>query len=160
MNDKDKQILLEIEHFCLGINEHIEIHGNTLEDITNKISFQESVKDSISKIGSLITKLSRDFLLDSVDDAPFVKILDMSNLFAHDYLTVVLSEIWNLVTNEIPALLHFVTLMNVQNYLEEPDDQPWFIELLPPPNKELNDPPSKTQAKAKAKSRAINRKKK
>ena len=83
-----------------------------LEKSVGKLTEKEFLLDEDKKratgmtlinIGELANHLSKEFI-GATKEIPFRKIVDLRNVAAHGYFTIVFEDIWRLVQQDIPQL--------------------------------------------------------
>ena len=105
--DKDKQVLQHIIEYCGYIEKTIERFGKDFQVFEADWDFKSSVSFNIQQIGELAKKLSDQFVQETIDEIPWHDIAGMRDLFAHQYASMNLEEIWHTATMDIPELKRF-----------------------------------------------------
>ena len=105
--DKDKQILQHIIEYCGYIESTIERFGNDFSVFEKDWDYKSSISFNIQQIGELAKKLSEQFVQKTENDIPWHDIAGMRDLFAHQYASMNLEEIWHTAIMDIPALKEF-----------------------------------------------------
>ena len=104
--DKDIQILQHILKYCCQIEETINRFGQTFEAFETDSDYQSSISFSILQIGELTKRISNDFRQE-YKQIPWKDISGMRDLFAHQYASMNINEIWHTANEDIPALKKF-----------------------------------------------------
>ena len=102
-NRVNKVILQKIVGYCNDIEKLKELFGNTFEDFEKNFAFQYSCGMCIIQIGELTTRLSEDFK-EKNSEIQWNKIKGLRNIFAHEYEKIEFEILWEVLTENIPAL--------------------------------------------------------
>lgn len=100
---KDKIILQKIIDYCDKTEILIERFGATYEKFVSDFGYQMACGMCIIQIGELTTRLTEDFKNQNLEIA-WTKIKGLRNIYAHDYESVNLKMIWEILTEDIPKL--------------------------------------------------------
>ncbi len=104
--DKDIQIIQHIENYCHRIEETINRFGLDFDIFESDWDYKSSIAFNLQQIGELAKKLSDTFRENNAD-IPWKDISGMRDLFAHQYASMNLEEIWTTATIDIPILMSF-----------------------------------------------------
>lgn len=107
MRDKDKQILEHIVDYCGQIEKTICRFGDSFSVFEGDWDYKSSVSFNIQQIGELAKRLSEEYIEETRTDIPWKEIKDIRDLFAHQYASMNVEEIWNTAKNDIPHLAEF-----------------------------------------------------
>ena len=111
--------------------QHIIEAADTIMEHTKGVSFETFLSDKLlygaliyytMVIGEAGYKLSREFT-EGYNDTPWSDIAGMRHHIVHGYYKVDNRVVWNIITNDIPALR-----VRVQKYLDEIDWAKWEIQ--------------------------------
>lgn len=102
-NRVNKVILQKIIGYCNDIEKFMNRFGNNFENFISDRAFQMSCGMCIIQIGELTTRLSEDFK-EKISEIEWNKIKGLRNIFAHDYESVKFEVLWEILTEDIPAL--------------------------------------------------------
>ena len=103
MKDKncvDKVVLQKIIGYCNDIEIFTNRFGN---DFENFVSDRASCGMCIVQISELTTRLSKDFK-EKNSEIAWNQIKGLRNIFAYDYESVKFEILWEILTEDIPAL--------------------------------------------------------
>jgi uncharacterized protein with HEPN domain len=64
-------------------------------------------------MGELVTRLDQEFTL-SYPKIPWVKIRGLRNRIAHDYESIIIDDIWNIIQNDLDPLREQLLLIEYQ----------------------------------------------
>ena len=103
---KDISILEHIVKYCNMVEHSVERFGADYNTFMNDEDYKNSVSMCILQVGELVNHLSSDFK-NSHKDIPWSAIVGMRNHFAHGYLEMDISEIWNTVNNDMPEIKQY-----------------------------------------------------
>ena len=106
MKDKnrvEKIILQKIIGYCDDIENLQKMFGNCFEDFEKNFAFQYACGMCIIQIGELTTRLDEDFKEKNLE-IEWNQIKGLRNIFAHDYDSVNLEILWEILTEDIPKL--------------------------------------------------------
>ncbi len=84
-----------LQQFTLGID---------LEAFSHDQLRQRAVERSITIIGEAARRLSDEFRANHAD-IPWKQIIGMRNVLVHDYDDIQLAVVWQVIQNDIPALI-------------------------------------------------------
>jgi len=104
---KNKQVLKHIVEYCGNIEKTIERFGRDFLIFEEDWDYKSSISFNIQQIGELAKKLSDSFVKETEDVIPWHDIAGMRDLFAHQYASMNLEEIWHTATTDIPELKEF-----------------------------------------------------
>lgn len=104
MNSKDLQILKHIVDYCEKIEATVVRFGNDFEIFAHDSDYLDSVSMNLLQIGELSGKLSDEYSKETRAQIDWRAIKAMRNLFAHNYGSMDIEEIWNTVVYDIPGL--------------------------------------------------------
>jgi uncharacterized protein with HEPN domain len=108
MNELEKNIniIKEIISYCDEIQEARERFGNSYEALSNDKHYQNSVSMCILQIGELTGLLTEDFRK-KYDGVPWRDIKNMRNITAHDYKSMILKILWEVISKDIIDLCEY-----------------------------------------------------
>lgn len=101
--DTDKIVIQKIISYCDSIERMKNRFGNTFEDYISDIDFQFSSSMCILQIGELTTRLTEGFKVKHYEVA-WNQIKALRNIHAHEYEKVDFNYMWQILTEDIPAL--------------------------------------------------------
>lgn len=101
--DTNRIVIQKITGYCDRIEELIYRFGGTFEAFRADIAFQLSCGMCIIQIGELTTRLTEDFK-ETHSDIQWNQVKALRNLHAHDYESVDLEIVWEILTEDIPEL--------------------------------------------------------
>ncbi|MDR0884278.1 MAG: DUF86 domain-containing protein [Oscillospiraceae bacterium] len=96
-----------MKRYCDDIAGTIVRFGASYDAFTKDIDFYNSVSMSIMQIGELANGLSAEFKDATRRQMPWGAIRGMRNHFAHAYVTMDRSDVWETATKDTPVLLQF-----------------------------------------------------
>ena len=99
--DKDKIYIEEIKDFCRKIIAFTE--GLSYEDFINDEKLQLAVIKLIENVGEASKRLSES-TRDHYPNVDWNKAMAMRNKLVHEYMEVDLAIVFDVATNEVPAL--------------------------------------------------------
>ena len=102
-NRANKVVVEKIIGYCNDIENIIGRFGNSLKDFQKDFVFQYSCGMCIIQIGELTTRLTDDFK-EKNSDIEWNQIKALRNIHAHDYESVKLKIVWQVITEDIPEL--------------------------------------------------------
>mgnify|MGYP002854933071 CR=1 FL=1 len=106
MRDKKRVNRITIQKmidYCDRVEILIDRFGGTLEKFESDFAFQMSCGMCILQIGELTTRLTEEFKAQH-SEIPWNKIKATRNIHVHDYDSVRFDLIWEILTEDIPAL--------------------------------------------------------
>ena len=121
LNNKYKQILLNILKYTDEIAETLVRFGNDKEDFDNDKVFRNAVSMPMLQIGELAKELKDDFR----QEYPEVRVrglVGMRNMFAHQYHNMDIDEIWSTATIDIPLIASVIKKILVDNNIDTEKD--------------------------------------
>lgn len=101
--DTDKIVIQKMFDYCDSIKNVIIRFGNTFEDYISDFSFQMTCSACVIQIGELTTRLTEDFKIQHSEIA-WNQIKALRNIHVHEYEKVDLNYMWQILTEDIPAL--------------------------------------------------------
>ena len=107
MVETDLQRIRHMLLHCEEIEASIQRHRSDYEEFLNDHEFYNSICMDILQIGELSGGLSSAFRIDSSDKVPWISIRAVRNIVAHAYETVKSARLWDIATQDIPALRTF-----------------------------------------------------
>ncbi len=105
-SERDLSILRHILSYCAQIDEAVERFGVDGDLFVNDAVYHNAVSLCILQIGELVGNLSDEFRA-SHPGIPWREIKLMRNIVAHRYGTVDHTITWDVVENDIPALMEY-----------------------------------------------------
>jgi len=121
MKDTDLQRIQHIKTYCEDIAETVVRFGNDYNIFESDKDFINSVSMNMMQIGELSVGLSDAFKDATRHQIQWGALKGMRNLFAHAYISMNKSVIWESATRDVPAVLDFCVKIIEQN--EEVMDQ-------------------------------------
>lgn len=100
---KNKIILRKIIDYCDKVKILIERFGASYENFVSDFGYQMACGMCIIQIGELTTRLTEDFKNQN-SEIEWTKIKGLRNIYAHDYESVNLKMILEILTEDIPKL--------------------------------------------------------
>lgn len=107
MLSPDLQRLEHIRDYCSRIQRSLLRHKYSIEDFHTDDDFQQSVAFSVLQIGELCNGLSEKYRKETGDQIQWNSIRGLRNIIVHDYGSIKLDILWDIVTTDIPALKQF-----------------------------------------------------
>lgn len=101
--DNDKIVIQKMLDYCDKIEILINRFGNTLENFEEDFAFQMACSACIIQIGELTTRLTED-LKQKNSEIAWNSIKALRNIHAHEYEKVDFNYMWQILTEDIPAL--------------------------------------------------------
>lgn len=123
MKDSDLQRIRHIQTYCEDIADTIERFGENYDVFAQDKDFSNSVSMSLMQIGELSAGLTDDFKNATRNHIQWGAIKGMRNLFAHAYISMNKSVIWETATRDAPAVLDFCNSVLMQ-FDEEQEQAP------------------------------------
>ena len=108
--DKDTQIIEHIFRYCIQIENTINRFGEDFEKFEYDWDYKSSIAFNIQQIGELAKKLSDTFKAGN-KLIPWKDIAGMRDLFAHQYASMNVKEIWQTATEDIPELKKYCEML-------------------------------------------------
>ena len=108
MNELERNIniIKEIVGYCDEIQEAREIFGNSYKELSKNKHYQNDVAMCILQIGELSTRMTEDFK-ERYNGVSWRKIKNMRNIAAHDYKSMILKILWQVISKDITDLLEY-----------------------------------------------------
>lgn len=107
MNKPDIDRIQHIRLYCERVAKTIERYGRDYDTFISDNDYFDSISMKIMQIGELTGSLSDDFKERTNDRMPWGLMRGIRNLFAHAYVTMDKSVIWDVAVGDIPGLLSF-----------------------------------------------------
>ena len=107
MNSSDFQRILHMRGYAEGIANAINRFGSDVKIFSNDSDYYDSVSMKLMQIGELCGGLSPEFKQETKDRLPWGAIRGMRNFFAHNYISMDKSIIWDAATIDAPIVLAF-----------------------------------------------------
>ena len=107
MKSNDYNRICRISEYCEKINATILRFGNNYEIFKADFDFRNSISMSLMQIGEIVGGLSYEFKVQTSDKMRWGGMKAMRNMFAHGYDLMDKDIIWEVTTNDIPALSKF-----------------------------------------------------
>jgi len=107
MRDSDLQRIQHIRTYCEDIADTIERFGEDYDVFAKDRDYSNSVSMSIMQIGELSIGLTDEFKDATRHHIQWGAIKGMRNMFAHAYISMNKSVIWETATRDVPAVLDF-----------------------------------------------------
>ena len=101
--ERDIDNLCAILDHCDRIKATYERIGRSFDTFIGDADFRDAILMNIVQIGEAANRLSDD-CLESLHDLPWSSIIGTRNIVVHGYIQVDDKIIWNIVTEDIPAL--------------------------------------------------------
>ena len=118
MKSGDFQRIWHIKGYTEGIANSITRFGNDINIFSNDSDFYDSVSMKLMQIGELCGGLSSEFKEETKDKLPWGAIRGMRNFFAHNYISMDKSIIWDAATIDAPIMLAFCKQI-ISEHLDE-----------------------------------------
>jgi uncharacterized protein with HEPN domain len=106
-NNSDTKILEHILICCNKIYDFAFKCDNLYEELLDNVLLKDGFYLNIQEIGELTNKLSEEFKNQNKDKISFRKIVTLRNRIAHNYLSINLKLICDIVKLDIPKLIDF-----------------------------------------------------
>lgn len=123
MKDSDLQRIRHIKTYCEDIDDTIERFGNDFQVFESDKDFLNSISMSILQIGELSIGLSNEFKDKTRHQIQWGALKGMRNIFAHAYISMNKSVIWESATKDVPAVLDFCKEILARYMSNEPDEE-------------------------------------
>lgn len=123
MKDSDIKRIQHIKTYCEDIASTIERFGKDLQIFESDRDFLNSVSMSMMKIGELSIGLSDEFKDMTRNQIQWGALRGMRNLFAHAYVSMNISVIWESATKDVPVVLSFCHEILAQYISNEYDNE-------------------------------------
>ena len=107
MFSPDLQRIQHICDYCSDIAQMLARFGNTYEAFQSDTAFQKIIAFDILQIGELSGKLSREYRIATADRVQWSLVKGVRNIVMHDYGSVDLEQLWEIVEADIPVLRAF-----------------------------------------------------
>ena len=104
--NRDRDIILHILKYCNEIYLAIERFGNNKDAFMEDAVYRNAVSMPVQQIGELAKHLSDEFL-ETHREIPWKEIKGMRTWFAHQYLDMDATIIWDVAQEGIPPLKTF-----------------------------------------------------
>lgn len=112
-NNREISIISHILEYCKQIEECLSRFGNNFECFTSDAIYRNAVSMAEFQIGELSGRLSDDFKEQHKSTIPWKEVRGMRNIFAHNYLEMDITKIWNVAIVDVPVLREFcVSVLN------------------------------------------------
>lgn len=112
--DRNISILEHIVTYCEQIEQTVTRFGDDYAIFASDPIYRNAAALCILQIGELVGKLSNDFR-DAHPAVPWRQIKAMRNIVAHSYGSVDPETTWEIITDDIPDLKLYCTLIIVKN---------------------------------------------
>lgn len=119
-SNKNYTILKRILDYCEDISSIRTIIADNIETYKNNMVYKHAINMCIQQIGELSKHLTPEFR-DFYSQIPWQNIRGIRNVFAHEYDSLDLDEIWVTVTKDIPELEMFCSNVMKQHEILEQD---------------------------------------
>lgn len=107
MLSPDLQRIVHIREYCSNIQEFQLRFGTTFEAFKSDLAYQQSVSFCILQIGELCGGLSEQYRNETGGEIQWNAIKGLRNIVAHDYGSIKLDILWDIVMSDIPTLKQF-----------------------------------------------------
>jgi len=107
MEGTDLQRIRHMLLHCKEVEASLQRHKDNYEEFLDDHEFYNSICMDILQIGELSGGLSSVFRDDSSESIPWTSIRAVRNIVAHAYETVQSARLWEIATEDIPALRAF-----------------------------------------------------
>lgn len=109
--DRDREIIEHILRYCKEIDQAVERFGNDRDQFLSDAVYRNAVSMPVQQIGELAKHLSDGFLSEHTE-IPWKQIKGMRTWFAHQYLNMDITVIWDVLHDGIPPLKQFCERIN------------------------------------------------
>ena len=116
MKKSDKFTIIYMIELCDDVYYLKERFGDSYDDLIVDKAYQLAVSMVIVNLGESVTKLSEEYL-EEHSEIPWREIVGMRNIFAHNYLGINFTELWDTIEYDIPELKD--SLNNLLNEFED-----------------------------------------
>lgn len=106
--NKNISALEHIVVYCHQIEQTVDRFGNSAETFQKDPIYRNAAALCILQIGELVGKLTDEFR-EQHPAVPWRQIKAMRNIVAHSYGTVDPETTWEIITDEIPQLMKFLS---------------------------------------------------
>ena len=107
MLSRDLQRILKIRDYCLSIQDTMSRFGASLDGFLSDSDYQQSIAFSVLQIGELTAGLSEEYRNATKEQIQWPHIKGLRNIIVHDYGKIQFSQLWNIITGDIPVLKAF-----------------------------------------------------
>jgi uncharacterized protein with HEPN domain len=107
MKSSDFQRVWHMKRYAEGIANAIARFGGDFDVFSKDSDYYDSVSMKLMQIGELCGGLSQEFKNATKDKLPWGAIRGMRNFFAHNYISMDKSIIWDVATIDAPTVLAF-----------------------------------------------------
>ncbi|MCM1097831.1 MAG: DUF86 domain-containing protein [Ruminococcus flavefaciens] len=112
--NRNKSILLHISQYCDQITEAVNLFGNDYSIFASSNTYRNACCLCLLQIGELVGTLTSDFIAAHIS-IPWKQIKGFRNIVAHAYGTVEPAVVWDIISNDIPALKDYCEKCLVDN---------------------------------------------
>ena len=107
MLSPDFQRIQHIYDYCSDIANMLERFGESYRAFQSDAAYQKVIAFDILQIGELSGKLSREYRLATANRIQWSLVKGVRNIVVHDYGSVDLEQLWEIVEVDIPVLRQF-----------------------------------------------------
>jgi uncharacterized protein with HEPN domain len=123
MKDSDLQRIRHIKTYCEDVRDTLARFGEDFDVFSVDKDYSNSVSMSMMQIGELSVGLTDAFKNSTRNHIQWGALKGMRNLYAHAYISMNKSVIWESATRDVPAVLDFCESILMQ-FDEEQDSGP------------------------------------
>lgn len=108
MLSRDLQRVLKIRDYCLSIQDTMARFGVSLEGFLANSNYQQSIALSVLQLGELASGLSEEYRSATKGQIQWPHLIRvLRNTIVHDCSKTQLAKVWQIITEEVPALKTF-----------------------------------------------------
>ena len=107
MQQRDERILEHNLDYCDDIAHDLSVIESSRDAFMANMMIQRSIAFCILQIGELVGRLSDELRTETKAEINWASIKAMRNIVVHDYGNVVLDEVWDAATLDVPLLKTF-----------------------------------------------------
>ncbi|MCM1233250.1 MAG: DUF86 domain-containing protein [Ruminococcus flavefaciens] len=108
--NRDESILTHIVQYCDQVSEAVDIFGNEYSVFLANSTYKNACCMCLLQIGELVGALSNDFTVTHTE-IPWKQIKGFRNIVAHAYGTIEPEVVWDIISNDLPALKNYCQTM-------------------------------------------------
>ncbi len=107
MLSRDLQRIMKMRDYCLTIQKTIAKFNASKEIFQSETDYQQSIAFSVLQIGELVSGLTSEYRVATKNQMQWHSIKALRNIIVHDYGSIRIDELWEIVIDEIPTLKAF-----------------------------------------------------
>lgn len=107
MLPRDRQCLCKIRDYCVDIQETIGEYGAFFETFQENRGYRYTCSFCVLQIGELVSGLSDEYRAATQGRVSWRQMKAMRNIVVHNYGSVDMEIVWEVMMNDIPNLIQF-----------------------------------------------------